>query len=90
MHKLGLNIEDQKRIDIYYGGKKVGLYVPDKVVNNLIIFELKRKPFLTKQDSNNFWNYLRGSNYKLGLLVNFGDERLEIKRVIYDKARSIV
>lgn len=88
LQKLGLAVEDQKRIEIFYEGKKVGEYVPDKIINGIILLELKRKSFLTKQDRHNFWNYLRGSTYKLGLLVNFGDERLEIRRVVYDKARK--
>lgn len=86
--KHGLNVEDQKRIDIMYDGEKIGTYIPDKIINNKIIVELKRKAYLTKQDSKNFWNYLRGSDYKLGFLINFGDEKLEIKRVVYDKVRS--
>lgn len=88
--KLGLKVEDQKKIEIFYDGKKIGEYVPDKIINDTILVELKRKTFITKQDRYNFWNYLRGSNYKLGLLINFGDERLEIRRVVYDKARNVV
>lgn len=88
LRKLGLQIEDQKKIEILYEGKKIGEYVPDKIINNVILLELKRKSFLTTQDRHNFWNYLRGSSYKVGLLVNFGDERLEIKRVVYDTARN--
>lgn len=88
LEKLGLKIENQKKIEILYEGRKIGEYVPDKIINNIILLELKRKSFLTKQDRYNFWNYLRGSSYKLGLLVNFGDERLEIKRVVYDRARK--
>lgn len=84
----GLKVEDQKRIDIIYNGEKIGNYIPDKVIEDKIILELKRKSYLTKQDVKNFWNYLRGSKYKLGFLVNFGDERLEIKRVVYEKARK--
>jgi len=87
LQELGFKVEDQKRIDIKYDGKKVGVYIPDKIINGQILFELKRKSFLTKQDRQNFWNYLRGSSYKLGLLVNFGDSKLDIKRVVYDKAR---
>jgi len=87
LQKLGLKVEDQKKIEIFYDGKKVGEYVPDKIINGIILLELKRKSFLTKQDKYIFWNYLRGSTYKLGLLVNFGDERLEIKRIVYDRAR---
>lgn len=88
LQKLGLKVEDQKRIEIKYDGEKIGVYIPDKIVNGIISFELKRKSFLTKQDRYNFWNYLRGSSYRLGFLVNFGDEKLEIKRVVYDKARE--
>ncbi|MBI3335549.1 MAG: GxxExxY protein [Candidatus Portnoybacteria bacterium] len=85
----GLKIESQKRIDIYYGDKKVGIYIPDKIVNDAILLELKCKPFLTKEDERQFWLYLKGSNYKVGLLVNFGSKKLEIRRRIYDKARKI-
>ena len=85
--RRGLNIENQKRIDIYYRDKKVGTYIPDKIINDAIILELKAKPFLTKQDIKQFWHYLKGTNYKLGFLINFGD-KLEIKRVVYDTARS--
>lgn len=86
--KRGLKVEDQKRIPIHYGGEKIGEYIPDKVLNEQIILELKRKSYITLQDKRNFWNYLRGSSYKLGFLVNFGDERLEIKRFVYDRARQ--
>lgn len=88
LERRGLKVENQKRIDVHYRNKKVGTYVPDKIVNGVILIELKRKPFLTKQDKQQFWHYLRGSEYKLGLLINFGDEKLEIKRVIYDTARN--
>lgn len=88
LQKRGLKVEEQKRIDIYFEGEKVGLYVPDKIVNEYILLELKAKPFLTKQDIDQFWKYLRGSEYKLGFLVNFAPARLEIKRIVYDKARN--
>lgn len=84
--KRGLNVENQKRINIYYNNKKVGVYVPDKIINNAIIIEVKAKPYLTNEDIKQFWHYLKGTKYKLGFLINFGD-RLEIRRVVYDEAR---
>ena len=84
----GLRVEPQKRIDIIYLNEKIGTYIPDVVVNRKILIELKVKPFLTKEDEKQFWYYLRGSNYKLGFLINFGTRKLEIKRRIYDKARK--
>ena len=86
--KVGLKVEDQKIIAIMYDGEKIGSYIPDKVINDKIILEVKRKSFITKQDIKNFWNYLRGSKYRLGFLVNFGDNGLEVKRVVYDRARK--
>lgn len=84
----GLSVESQKQIQIYFHGEKIGSYVPDKIINNIIIVELKAKPNLTKQDIDQFWKYLKGSQYQLGFLVNFSPERLTIKRIVYNTARK--
>lgn len=84
---LGLRIEDQKRIDITFAGRKVGVYVPDKVINEQILLEVKCKPFLVKEDEKQFWRYLKATPYKVGFLINFGN-RLEIRRRVYDTARE--
>ena len=87
LEKRELEVENQKRIDIYFEGEKVGYYIPDKIVNQSIILEIKAKPYLTRQDIDQFWKYLKGSQYKLGFLINFGP-KLEIKRIVYDKVRK--
>jgi|GEM_PF-221632 len=83
-----LEIETQKKINIYYKGERVGTYVPDLIVNDCILIEIKVKPFITKEDEKQFWYYLKGSKYKLGFLINFGPKKLEIRRRIYDQARN--
>lgn len=88
LKRCGLEAEKQKRIEIFFKDKKIGAYVPDVVVNNLVLVELKCKPFITKEDERQFWYYLRGSEYKLGLLINFGPNKLDIRRRIYDTARN--
>lgn len=88
LEKRGMEVETQKKINIYYESEQVGTYILDIVVDNLIFLELKSKPFLTSEDERQFWLYLKGSNYKVGLLINFGSKKLEIKRRIYDKARN--
>jgi GxxExxY protein len=83
-----LLVERQKRIGIYFKGRKVGAYVPDQIVENKIIIEIKAKVFLTKQDLAQFWDYLKGSEYKVGYLVNFGKSGgVEYIRRVYDTAR---
>lgn len=86
--KRGLKVERQKRIPIHYEGDVVGVYQPDFVVDGLIVIELKCKPQLAKGDRRQFWQYLKGSEYRLGFLVHFGAERLQISRVVYDRARK--
>jgi GxxExxY protein len=88
LKSCGLKVENQKTIDIYYRSKKIACYKPDKIINGRVLLEIKCKPFLTKEDERQFWLYLKGSEYKLGLLINFGPKKLEIKRRIYDKARE--
>jgi GxxExxY protein len=86
-HK-GLNVAREKQVKIYYSGERVGTYTPDFVVNRRIIVELKAKPRIIKEDLKKFWEYLKGSNCKLGFLINFGaSDGVEIYRRIYETAR---
>ena len=82
----GLQVEREKQLPIYYLHKKVGTYTPDLVINNTIIVELKAKPFLHKDDINQFWYYLKNSEFHLGFLVNFGEtDGVKIIRRVYHK-----
>lgn len=82
-----LKVENQKRVSIYFNNKVVGVYVPDIVINGLIIVEIKCKPFLVAEDIQQLWHYLKASEYKLGFIINFSPRGVQYKRVIYDRAR---
>lgn len=85
----GLAVDREKQISIHFQGKKVGVYIPDMVVTDKIIIELKCKPRITEDDVKQFWYYLKCSDYKLGYLINFGSlGGVQIIRRIYDTARS--
>ena len=85
----GLRIEREKQLPMYHLGVKVGVYVPDLVVNDAIIIELKAKPFLHKEDITQFWYYLKNSKFNLGFLVNFGSiNGVEIVRRVYELSRN--
>lgn len=85
----GLNVQKEKRINIYYQGKKTGTYIPDLIINDVILIELKAKIFVTTDDTKQFWYYLKNSNYKLGFLINFGTSgKVQIIRKVYDTART--
>lgn len=80
-----LTVKNQERIDIIYKNEKIGTYIPDLVINDKIIIEIKSKPYITTEDEKQFWGYLKGSNYRLGFLINFGPQKLSIKRYVYTK-----
>ena len=77
----------QKQVPILYDGEKVGVYVPDFLIDDKILIEIKCISQLTFREKKQCWYYLKGTHYKLLLLVNFGGQKLEIMRRIYDKAR---
>lgn len=83
----GLKFESKKNISISYEGEKIGTYQPDFVIEDKVMIELKALPEIGKPQVEQLWSYLKGCEYKLALLVNFGSKDLEIKRVVYDLAR---
>jgi len=84
----GMTVGNQTRINIVYKNEKIGVYIPDLVVDNKIIIEIKSKPFITKEDKKQFWSYLRGSKYKLGFLIGFTSQKLIIERFVHTKKSS--
>ncbi|MBI2123911.1 MAG: GxxExxY protein [Candidatus Wildermuthbacteria bacterium] len=79
----GMEVGHQVRVPMSYRGEGIGIYIPDLVVNGKIMIELKSKPFVTSEDEKQFWGYLKGSPYKLGFLINFGPQKLTIKRLAH-------
>ena len=70
-------------MDVVYDCEKVGYYKPDFIIDNKIIIELKSLDFMPQDLEKQLIYYLKGTNYKLGLLVNFGSNKLVIKRKIW-------
>ena len=88
LHSKQLAVDREVRVPIMVNNKKVGAYVPDFVVENRVMLELKAMQCLTEQAYNQFWQYLRITPYKLGLLINFGKfGGVEIIRRVYESAR---
>lgn len=79
----GLKFDDKKRIQIKYKGKSVGIYEPDFIIEDKIIIEIKSVEIMPRVFEKQLYSYLKGTDYKVGILVNFGADKLEIKRRIY-------
>ncbi len=84
----GILYEEKKKISVIYKGEKVAVYEPDFIVDGKIIIEIKAEPQLNKINLVQLYYYLKGTEYKVGLIVNFGGIELKIKRRIFDTART--
>ena len=76
-------VETQKEIKVYYKGDEIGTYFADLVVNDEILLELKAVENINSIHKAQVLNYLKATGLKLGLLINFGKERVEYKRLVY-------
>ena len=80
----GLKYETEKRFEVYYQDKKVGTLIVDLVIENKVIFEIKaitgNIPDVFKYQ---VLSYLKASNLKVGLLVNFGNKSCQVKRFVF-------
>lgn len=75
--------EKEASLSITYGNKMIGEYRPDFTVDNKIIVEIKALEFLPQKLISQLVYYLKGTNYKLGYLVNFGGPKLLIIRRVW-------
>lgn len=79
----GIPFEKEKVMDIYYKGRLLSKkYVADFVCYNELILELKPTETLNTEHTAQVLNYLKSTGKKIGLLVNFGNTKLQYKRII--------
>ncbi|MCF7804393.1 MAG: GxxExxY protein [Candidatus Marinimicrobia bacterium] len=82
LKKSGVSCISQRKIDVYYEDKIVGEYYADILVERKIIIELKTVADIQKIHLAQLKNYLKATQFKLGLLINFGSSKLQFKRVV--------
>ncbi|MES2310631.1 MAG: GxxExxY protein [Verrucomicrobiota bacterium] len=80
LSKNGLKVESQKSISVRYDGVEVGLFVADLLIENSVLVENKAVQALVKAHEVQLVNDLTATGIEVGLLLNFGSHRLEIKR----------
>ena len=64
-------------------------YFVDFIAYEKIIVELKAQDQLTSREEAQILNYLKASGKEVGILINFGIERLQWKRIVLSKNREI-
>jgi len=85
IRKTGLTIEQQRPIPVMYDGIVVGDYTVDLLVANEVLVELKTVKNIDDIHLAQCLNYLKATDCKICLLINFGNPRVEIKRIANNK-----
>ena len=80
LQEKGIHAETETPINVYYKNKIVGEFRADIIVEGEIIIELKSVQHLLPIHEAQLVNYLTATHKDHGLLINFGGERIEIKR----------
>jgi len=78
----GIKFERQKRLSVSYKDRVVGEYAADMVVEDEIILELKAVSAISSAHEAQAHHYLAATGMKLAIILNFGTESLQQKRIV--------
>lgn len=84
LKKAGISAEAQKAVLVQYEGHIVGEYKVDILVDDSVIVELKSVRQLSRSHEVQLVNYLCATGKDLGLIINFGEKKVEVKRKVRD------
>jgi GxxExxY protein len=74
--------KQQPAFDVLYKGQRVGAFVPDLVVFNSIVVDTKVIDRITDHERGLMLNYLRITNLRVGVILNFKHRKLEWERIV--------
>jgi GxxExxY protein len=89
LRKQGMVAEQQKRIEVFYDGERVGDYYADIVVDGCVVLELKAAEALAPEHEAQLINYLKGTVVEVGLLLNFGPKPQLARRILTNDKKEI-
>jgi GxxExxY protein len=81
LKKAGLRAQAQQPIKVFYDGQIVGEFIAD-IVEDIIILELKSVRRVVTAHEIQLVNYLTATQKDVGLIINFGERKVEVKRKV--------
>jgi GxxExxY protein len=87
LNQSGLRAIREVPVPVWFRGKKIGQYFADMVVDNTVLLELKVARSLESAHEAQLLHYLRATETKVGLLLNFG-LRPQFRRLLFDNDRK--
>ena len=83
LRQVGIQVEQQHRIEVRYRDVLVGDFVADLLVEGCVVVENKAITSLNDIHVAQCLNYLKATGLQVCLLVNFGSPKATVKRVVY-------
>src|ERR1700682_2490772 len=72
----------QPPFDVLYKGHKVGLFIPDLIAFESVVVDTKVIDRITNHERGLMLNYLRITNLRVGVILNFKRAKLEWERIV--------
>jgi len=83
----GIKVEGQVCLALNFRGQIIGEFYADLVVEDSVILELKAASGIIESHEAQLLNYLKASEFEVGLLMNFGPQP-DLKRMVFDNDRK--
>ena len=78
----GLAFVAEKNIEVYHENPLIGLYIPDFIVEDTLVVEIKALSGLDNSHVAQVIGYLAVTSCPVGLLINFGARSLQWRRIL--------
>ncbi len=88
--KAGIEVKSQTPILVHYENEVVGEFIADILVEDNVIIELKSVRRIVKAHEVQLVNYLVATKKDIGLLINFGEQKVEVKRKVRKLSDNIL
>ena len=78
--ETGVDVQSQVPVQVNFRGRPVGDFYVDLLVSGKVVVELKAVDRLMPQHKAQVINYLNATGIPVGLLINFGNPKVEFQR----------
>lgn len=82
MRECNVAFKQEHPLSVFYHNQLVGEYVPDFIIADKVIVELKAVTELCPSHEVQLVNYLKATGLRLGLLINFGKSVVVKRRIL--------
>ena len=83
----GIEFSQQRPFNVLFEGETVGVFIPDFVIDDKIIIELKTIDRITDHEKGQVLNYLKATGLEVGLIYNFKFAKMEWQKIILQNRR---